>query len=150
VIDRLRILQPLRERDFALFWTGWTVSLIGDGFFLVAIAWQAFDLWNSPTALALVGVAETIPLVAFLLIGGVVSDRFERRRVLIASSALRGACVAVLASSPCRAASSCGTCSRSRPCLARVKRSRGRLPAPSSPTSSRATCSSRPTRSPMP
>jgi MFS family permease len=96
VIDRLRILQPLRERDFTLFWIGWTVSLIGDGFFLVAIAWQAFDLWNSPTALALVGVAETIPLVAFLLIGGVVSDRFERRRVLIASSALRGACVAVL------------------------------------------------------
>jgi MFS family permease len=72
------------------------VSLIGDGFFLVAIAWQAFDLWNTPTALALVGVAETIPLVAFVLVGGVFSDRFERRRVLIASSALRGACVAVL------------------------------------------------------
>jgi MFS family permease len=95
-VNRIAILRPLRERDFALFWTGWTVSLIGDGFFLVAIAWQAFDLWNTPTALALVGVAETIPLVAFVLVGGVFSDRFERRRVLIASSALRGACVAVL------------------------------------------------------
>lgn len=93
---RLRILQPLREREFALFWLGWTVSLVGDGFFLVAIAWQVFDLWNSPTALAVVGVAETIPIVAFVLIGGVVTDRFERRRVLIASSALRGACVALL------------------------------------------------------
>jgi len=95
-VNRIAILRPLRERDFALFWAGWTVSLIGDGFFLVAIAWQAFDLWNTPTALALVGVAETIPLVAFVLVGGVFSDRFERRRVLIASSALRGACVAVL------------------------------------------------------
>jgi MFS family permease len=95
-VNRIAILRPLRERDFALFWTGWTVSLIGDGFFLVAIAWQAFDLWNTPTALALVGVAETIPLVAFVLVGGVFSDRFERRRVLIASSALRGACVAML------------------------------------------------------
>ena len=95
-MNRIAILRPLRERDFALFWAGWTVSLIGDGFFLVAIAWQAFDLWNTPTALALVGVAETIPLVAFVLVGGVFSDRFERRRVLIASSALRGACVAVL------------------------------------------------------
>jgi MFS family permease len=96
VIDRLGILRPLRQRDFALFWVGWTVSLIGDGFFLVAIAWQVFDLWNSPTALAVVGVAETIPIVAFVLVGGVVTDRFERRRVLIASSALRGACVGLL------------------------------------------------------
>ena len=64
--------------------------------FLVAIAWQAFDLWNSPNALALVGVAETVPLVAFVLVGGVVSDRFERRRVLIASCTLRGACVALV------------------------------------------------------
>jgi MFS family permease len=95
-VRRLRILEPLRERDFALFWTGWTVSLIGDGFFLVAIAWQVYDLWNAPTALALVGVAETVPLVGFLLVGGVVTDRFERRLVLIASSALRGSCVALL------------------------------------------------------
>jgi MFS family permease len=96
VIDRLGILRPLRERDFALFVTGWTVSLIGDGFFLVAIAWQVFDLWNSPTALAVVGVAETIPIVGLVLVGGVVTDRFERRRVLIASSALRGGCVGAL------------------------------------------------------
>jgi MFS family permease len=96
VIDRLGILRPLRERDFALFVTGWTVSLIGDGFFLVAIAWQVFDLWNSPTALAVVGVAETIPIVGLVLVGGVFTDRFERRRVLIASSALRGSCVGVL------------------------------------------------------
>jgi hypothetical protein len=96
VIDRLGILRPLRERDFALFVTGWTVSLIGDGFFLVAIAWQVFDLWNSPTALAVVGFAETIPIVGLVLVGGVVTDRFERRRVLIASSVLRGGCVGVL------------------------------------------------------
>jgi transmembrane secretion effector len=95
-VRRIRILQPLRERDFALFWLGWTVSLIGDGFFLVAIAWQVFDLWNSPTALAVVGVAETIPIVAFVLVGGVVSDRFERRKVLIFSSALRGVAVALI------------------------------------------------------
>jgi DHA3 family tetracycline resistance protein-like MFS transporter len=95
-VKRIGILRPLRERDFALFWVGWTVSLIGDGFFLVAIAWQVFDLWNSPTALAVVGVAETAALVAFVLVGGVVTDRFERRKVLIFSSTLRGVCVAAL------------------------------------------------------
>jgi hypothetical protein len=96
VIRCPRILEPLRERDFALFWAGWTVSLIGDGFFMVAIAWQVYDLWNTPTALAIVGAVETAPVVAFVLVGGVVTDRFERRKVLIASSALRGTCVAVL------------------------------------------------------
>jgi DHA3 family tetracycline resistance protein-like MFS transporter len=96
VIRRLRILEPLKERDFALFWAGWTVSLIGDGFFLVAIAWQVYDLWNVPTALAIVGVAETVPLVGFLLVAGVVTDRFERRLVLIGASAVRGVCVALL------------------------------------------------------
>jgi Transmembrane secretion effector len=95
-VSRIQILRPLKERDFAVFWAGWTVSLIGDGFFLVAIAWQVFDLWNSPTALAVVGVAETVPLVAFLLFGGVAADRFERRKVLMLSSAIRGVCVAAL------------------------------------------------------
>ena len=96
MIRRLRILEPLGERDFALFWAGWTVSLIGDGFFIVAIAWQVYDLWNVPTALAIVGVAETVPLVGFLLVAGVVTDRFERRLVLIGASAVRGVCVALL------------------------------------------------------
>lgn len=72
------------------------MSLIGDGFFMVAIAWQVFELWNSPTALAVVGVAETLAIIGFVLIGGVVADRFERRRVLMLSSALRGVAVAVL------------------------------------------------------
>jgi DHA3 family tetracycline resistance protein-like MFS transporter len=95
-VRRIEILRPLRERDFALFWSGWTVSLIGDGFFIVAIAWQVFELWNSPTALAVVGVAETISILAFVLVGGVVADRFERRKVLIFSSALRGIAVGLL------------------------------------------------------
>jgi hypothetical protein len=63
-VKRLRILRPLRERDFSLFMLGSVVTLIGDGFFLVAIAWQVYDLWNVPTALAIVGVAQTVPLVA--------------------------------------------------------------------------------------
>jgi DHA3 family tetracycline resistance protein-like MFS transporter len=95
-VRRIEIVRPLRERDFALFWSGWTVSLIGDGFFIVAIAWQVFELWNSPTALAVVGVAETISILAFVLVGGVVADRFERRKVLIFSSALRGIAVGLL------------------------------------------------------
>jgi hypothetical protein len=73
-----------------------TVSLIGDGIFLIALAWQVYELSDSATALSLVGLAMTIPTVVFLLIGGVVSDRFDRRRVLIAADVVRALAVAAM------------------------------------------------------
>jgi DHA3 family tetracycline resistance protein-like MFS transporter len=81
----VKLLRPLRERDFALLWTGMTVSLLGDGIFIVAEAWQVYDIDNDPVALSLVGLAWTGGMTAFLLTGGIVSDRMERRRVLIAA-----------------------------------------------------------------
>jgi DHA3 family tetracycline resistance protein-like MFS transporter len=87
----MKLLRPLRERDFALLWTGLTVSLIGDGIFLVALAWQVYDLDNDPVALSLVGTAWTLGMVAFLLTGGVVSDRADRRHVLVAADLIRAA-----------------------------------------------------------
>jgi MFS family permease len=86
---RLRLLAPLRIRDFALLWTGTSVSLVGDGIYYVAIAWQVYELSNAPTALSLVGVAWSVPMVLFLLGGGVVADRFDRRRVVIAADLAR-------------------------------------------------------------
>jgi hypothetical protein len=84
-----RILRPLRIRDFALLWTGATVSLLGDGIYVVALAWQVYELSNSPTSLSLVGVAWTVPLGVFVLVGGVISDRVERRRVMIGADLVR-------------------------------------------------------------
>jgi MFS family permease len=68
-----------------------TVSLLGDGMFFVALAWQAYELKDVPSALSIVGVAMTIPHVVFLLIGGVVSDRFDRRKVMMAADGVRAA-----------------------------------------------------------
>jgi Bacterial protein of unknown function (DUF894). len=45
---RGHLLTPLRHRDFRVLWMGMTVSLIGDGIFLVAIAWETYTLWNAP------------------------------------------------------------------------------------------------------
>jgi DHA3 family tetracycline resistance protein-like MFS transporter len=92
----MRILSPLRHRDFRLLWTGMTVSLLGDGIFYVALAWEAYTLSNAPSALSTIGVAMTIPHVVFLLAGGVVSDRFDRRRVMIAADALRAFAVGAM------------------------------------------------------
>ncbi|MGZ8635084.1 MAG: hypothetical protein ACXWZZ_14685 [Solirubrobacteraceae bacterium] len=44
----MKLLQHLRERDFALLWTGMIVSLLGDGTFIVAEAWQVYDIDNDP------------------------------------------------------------------------------------------------------
>ncbi len=48
LVERVRILRPLRHRDFRLLWTGMTTSLIGDGIFLVSLAWQVYELSNTP------------------------------------------------------------------------------------------------------
>jgi MFS family permease len=95
-IGGLRILRPLGIRDFALLWTGMTVSLLGDGIYFVAIAWQVYELSNAPTALSVVGVAWTLPQVLFLLLSGVISDRFDRRRVMIIADVLRGVPILVI------------------------------------------------------
>ena len=84
-------LRPLAVRDFGRLWAAVGLGLLGDGVFLVAAAWQAYRLSNSPGALAAVGVAWTLPQVLLLLLGGVLGDRADRRTVLYASTALRAA-----------------------------------------------------------
>ena len=91
------MLRALRHRDFRLLWTGRAVSLIGDGIYLVAIAWLVYDISNEPGALAAVGFAWTLPQVAGLLVAGVLSDRFERRRLLVIADLLRFASISVIA-----------------------------------------------------
>jgi MFS family permease len=91
-----RLVRPLRARNFALLWSGWTISLLGDGMYTVAIAWTAYELSGAPTALTLVGLAAAVPQLVLVLIGGVLSDRFERRRVMLGADVLRGVVVAMI------------------------------------------------------
>jgi MFS family permease len=93
----LRILKPLRIRDFALLFGGTTTSLLGDGVYTVTIAWQVYELSNAPTALSVVGLAWTLPMVLFLLVGGVLGDRIDRRRLLITSDVIRATAVGGMA-----------------------------------------------------
>ncbi len=95
--SRSGLLAPLRRRDFRLLWSGQAASLLGDGVFTVAMAWQVYALSNAPTALSVVGIAMTVPTIVLLLVGGVVTDRVDRRRVLIGADVVRGLTVAALA-----------------------------------------------------
>jgi MFS family permease len=96
-LGRGNLLSPLKHRDFRILWMGMAVSLIGDGIFLIAIAWESYTLWNAPASLAIVGIAITVPMIVFLLVGGVISDRYDRRVVMVCADGLRAAAVAILA-----------------------------------------------------
>src|SRR2546429_5310205 len=95
-IGRGNLLSPLKHRDFRILWTGMTISLVGDGIFLIAIAWESYSLWNAPAALSIVGIGMTIPTIAFLLVGGVVSDRRDRRGGLALADGPRAVAVPAL------------------------------------------------------
>jgi hypothetical protein len=93
---RIGILRPLRLRDFALLWTGMAISMVGDGVYVVAIAWQVYEISNRPSALALVGVAWSLPQVLLMLLSGALADRFNRRRLMIAGDLIRSAAIATV------------------------------------------------------
>ena len=91
------MLRPLRIRDFRFLFTGETVSVLGDQFHFVALAWLALQLTGSGLALGTVLMTAAIPRAAFMLVGGAFSDRFSPRSLMLASNAIRGVVVGALA-----------------------------------------------------
>jgi hypothetical protein len=82
-------LSAFRSRDFRLLWSGQTVSLVGDGAFLIALGWRTTALTGKASSLALVLMVQGIALLATLLIGGVAADRYSRRALMIGSDVAR-------------------------------------------------------------
>jgi MFS family permease len=95
-LSRIGILRPLRIKDFAILYSGMTISLLGDGIYLVAIAFQVYELSNSPTTLSVVFFAWTAPMVLFFLLSGVLTDRFDRRYLMLFADVLRGLSLGVM------------------------------------------------------
>jgi MFS family permease len=92
-------LSPLREsRSFRLLWFGQLVSLSGTQLRLVAIPYQIYLLTGSSLDVGLIGLFQAIPLMSLALFGGVLADRFNRRRLLLATQiglALTSAALAI-------------------------------------------------------
>jgi MFS family permease len=91
------LLQPLRLRDFRLVFTGESISLIGDQFHFVALAWLTLQMTGSGLALGTVLTAAAIPRAVFMLVGGALSDSLSPRSLMLVSNALRALVVAVIA-----------------------------------------------------
>jgi len=95
--SRVRFTRALRSRAFALMWIGQSISALGNGAFTTALAWQVVVLTHSATLMGIILVAQVIPALVFLLIGGVAADRFPRRLLLFWSDAGRGIVVLLIA-----------------------------------------------------
>ena len=80
-----RVFKAFQYRDFRLMWVGACTSTIGTWMQIVAQAWLVYDLSKSGFLLGLDMFLGGIPLFLFSLFGGVIADRIERRRVLLAS-----------------------------------------------------------------
>jgi MFS family permease len=81
------LLSPLRHRDFRLFWTGLLLSSVGSQFTTVAMAWQIYELTDSPLQIGLIGLARAVPQIAILLFGGLLADAMNRRRLMMLTQA---------------------------------------------------------------
>jgi MFS family permease len=84
-----RVPGALRRREFRLLFGAQVISMVGDRIVPVALAFAVLDLTGSVKDLGLVLAAQTLPLVGFLLIGGVFADRLPRRTVMVSADLVR-------------------------------------------------------------
>ena len=74
--------SPFRHRDFAVYLVAAVTESFGLSMALVAIGWQVYDVRENPLDLALIGLAEFLPLLLLALPAGQLADRLPRRRLL--------------------------------------------------------------------
>ena len=91
------LLSALRHRDYRVFWVGLLLSSVGSQFTTVAIAWQIYELTNSPLQLGLMGLARGVPQVVMLLFGGLLADAVNRRKVILCTQSVLFVASAILA-----------------------------------------------------
>jgi MFS family permease len=93
--------RALGYRDFFLFWSSYFVSNVGSWMQSVAQGWLLFDLTSSPLYLGLFSAVRMVLLVVFFVLGGLMADRLDRRKVMLfiqSTSALTALAMAVLVS----------------------------------------------------
>ncbi|HKS29173.1 MAG TPA: MFS transporter [Pyrinomonadaceae bacterium] len=87
----------LRHRDFRLLWLGQLISGTGSQMQLVAINWHVYILTRSPLALGIVGLVRVVPIIICSLVGGVVADAVNRKRLMLITQSAMLISAAVLA-----------------------------------------------------
>jgi MFS family permease len=92
-----RMLAAFTYRDFRVLWIGSCTSSIGTWMQNVAENWLVLSLTGSAFYLGLDAFLQQLPIILFMLIGGVFADRFDRKRTLIVSQYIQMTCAFTLA-----------------------------------------------------
>src|SRR6266446_7617862 len=95
--ERQTAFSSLRHRDFRLLWMGQIVSVTGSQMQMVAINWLIYLLTHSALALGMVGIFRAGPIILCSLLGGVVADVIDRRRLMMVTQSVMLTCSAILA-----------------------------------------------------
>src|ERR687883_1584920 len=95
--QRRSSFAALRHSDFRLLWVGQLVSGIGTQMQMAAINWHVYLLTRSALALGMVGLVRVVPIILCSLVGGVVADALDRKRLMAASQCVALVSAAVLA-----------------------------------------------------
>ena len=77
----------LKVTHFRNYLLGAFLSEIGNQMQVVAVAWQVYEMTRNPASLGLIGLANFLPIIIFSLIGGLVADKVDRKKLLIVSQA---------------------------------------------------------------
>jgi len=91
-----RVFKAFHYREFRLLWFGACTSSIGTWMQIVAQSWLVLSISKSAFLLGLDGFLGQIPILLFSLIGGVIADRIDRRRVLLGSQYVQMTCAFLL------------------------------------------------------
>src|SRR5512146_814794 len=86
----IQIPPSLRYRKFALLWGGFLISTAGSQMQLWALYWHIRTLSDQPAAVSIVGAVRFVPILFFALFGGLVADRYDRRKVLFLTQTVMG------------------------------------------------------------
>ena len=85
---RLSTFAALKGQNYCLYWFGLVFYVIGHRAEYMTFAWMTWEVSRDPMSLAYLGLAQGVPLVLFQLFGGVLADRINRLRLLIATQTL--------------------------------------------------------------
>ena len=82
-LNLLRSIRPLATRDYRLLFAAVGIEVFGTGVWTIVMVFQVIALNDSPLALSAVATGMSLGLFVFSMLGGVIADRFSKRRIII-------------------------------------------------------------------
>jgi MFS family permease len=83
IMKPLQLFSLLRYRDYRLYWIGLVSQVTGQQMMIVTVGWLAYDLTGSPLTLGIVNLLQAVPRISMSLLGGVLADKLDPRRLII-------------------------------------------------------------------